>query len=64
MKADVIVLSIVAFFAFAVSQAHADQMGDLCAFLNTSDINQAGLNQKIANEHNPLKQNSLQQQLQ
>jgi hypothetical protein len=38
-------------------------MGNLCTILNTSRNNLAVLNQQIANEPNPLKQNSLQQQI-
>jgi hypothetical protein len=38
-------------------------MGDLCTILNTSRNNLAALNQQMANEKNPLRQNSLQQQI-
>src|ERR1035437_5472547 len=65
MRCDVIaggVLGLV--FAFAVSVVQADQMGDLCSILNTSNNNGAALNRQIANERNPLKKDSLQQQLQ
>ncbi|WP_310449764.1 hypothetical protein [Sulfuritalea sp.] len=50
-------------FAFAASLAHADQMGELCTTLNTARNNQGALNRQIAKESNPLKQNSLQQQI-
>ena len=63
MKAVAIVLSIVAFFALAVSQAHADQMGDLCSIVNTGRNNLASLNRQIQNQSNPLKRDSLQQKL-
>jgi hypothetical protein len=48
-------------FVFAGSQAHADQMSELCTILNTSRNTLAVLNRQIANERNPLKQSSLQQ---
>lgn len=50
-------------FVFAVSQAHADQMGELCTILNNSQKSLAVLNRQIANERNPLKQSSLQQKV-
>lgn len=63
MKVSWILLGVVLFIAFAVFQAHADQMGDLCSILNTAKNRQAVLSRQIANERNPLKQDSLQQQL-
>ncbi len=63
MKVNALVCGIlVGIFAFAASQAQADQMGELCSILNAGRNNQAALNRQIANERNPLKQSSLQQQ--
>lgn len=64
MKARTAVLALLsAVLAFVISQAHADQMGDLCTILNTGRNNLAALNRQIANENNPLKKDALQQRI-